>query len=149
MIKLHRTTGDDPQAVIEVAGQTLITSWSNLLDLRELVASVPPEAAHNEKYPRFERGAWAASGSLFGIALMMSGTELHFEASEWEELADLLYCGDVLLMQVDVAEIADKPQPRIAEAIKRGDLFAFQVPELRTRQWRIPRLAAVEWSKSR
>lgn len=150
MVKLHRTTGDDPQAVLEVSSQVLIMAWEKLLELRSLVAMIPTEAAHDEEYPRLEEGEWAASGSACGIALTApGGEELHFEAEQWKELARLLYVGDVLLMQVDVAEIADKPQPRVAEAIKQGDLFAFQIPGAKTRQWRIPRLAAVEWSESR
>jgi len=147
MVKLYRTTGEEPKAILSSQKHVLITDWHQLLDLRELVSLIPAEAAHVESSHVVEEGDWSATPSNLGITLTApSDEELHFEAEEWETLARLLYVGDVLLMQVDVAEIAGKPQPRVAEAIKQGELFAFQIPGAKTRQWRIPRLAAVEWA---
>ena len=146
MIALHRTTDTPPLAVLRHGGKTIMFPWAELLALRELVASAPSSAAADEDYPRIERTPWAASGSSFGIALLRAGIEtLFLEADEWEALAALLRVGDELLSQVQVAALADRPQQRVAEAIAMGRLFAFQIPGLRRRQWRIPRRAAEEW----
>lgn len=149
MIKLHRTASADPQAVLEIGDQVLITVWSDLLDLRALVATVPPEAAHDEDYPRLEVGVWAVSGSTFGLVLIAPGgrgQELHFEAEAWRELARLLYVGDDLLMLIEVAALAGRVQSHVSTALAAGRLFGFQIPKWKTRQWRVPRSAAEEWA---
>ena len=145
MIKLHRTVDIPPLAIL-ICSDTAIFPWSELLALRDLVTQVEPTMAHDEDAGRIEGEPWAASGSSFGIALMHAGLDtLFFEADDWEELRRLLYAGQELLSQVEVAEIVERPQPRIAEAIATGALFAFQVPELERRQWLVPRGAIREW----
>lgn len=146
MVALHRTTDAPPLAVLRRGGKTILFPWAELLALRDLVASVPASAADDEDYPRVERGPWAASGSSFGIALMREGIEtLFLESDEWKSLAEILYVGDDLLSQVQVAALTDRRQQRVAEAISMGRLFAFQIPGFQRRQWVIPRRAAEEW----
>jgi len=147
MISLHRTTDNPPLAVLRHGRLILLFPWADLLDLRGLVARVAPEMAADEDAPRVESVTWAASGSSFGIALMRKNDTLFFEAEEWRDLQMLLYVGQELLTQMEVAEIVDRPQPRIAEAIATGALFAFQVPGRERRQWLIPRRAVEEWNR--
>jgi len=138
------------QTVPQRQGTVLLVGLEQLLALRELVSQVPAEAAGDEDFERVESGAWAVSGSSFGIALMYEDAEhgaltLFLEAEEWRALAEALFIGDELLSQVEAAEVAGVAQPRVAEAIASGVLFAFKVPGLLRRQWLIPRRAVEKW----
>jgi hypothetical protein len=154
MISLSRTTDVPPLAVL-LAGQSdaRVFAWAELLSLRDLVTQVadPDALAADEdnEFPTQTGGEWSASGSSFGIALERNsppwGT-LYLEADDWRTLARLIYAGDKLFSQVESSQIAKCPQPRIAEAIAAGRLFAFQQPDMERRQWLIPSKALAAWT---
>lgn len=136
-----------PIAILQAGTDLLKARWTDLWHLRALVADVPPEAAYDEDYPRQQAASWAASGSSLGIALMHPGETLHLEAGDWEDLRRLLYVGDDLLLQGEAAEVARVSRRTIRNAIQSGSLFAFRVPELKRRQWRVPRSAVETFRK--
>jgi hypothetical protein len=147
-MKLHRTidTDDLPLAVLEIGQDAILFPWEDLLALRELVAGIDPEMAHDEDMPIQRADGWTASGSTFGIALDRAGSRTtHWDAADWAALAIVLYVGEDLLSQVEVARCVGRPQPRVAEAIAAGSLFAFQRPDFERRQWLIPRRGMMEW----
>ena len=147
-LSLHRTTNTPPLAVLRHSrGDTLVFPWSDLLGLRELVSSIPPEAMADENYPRQENGGpWAIEGTPFGIALLRPGERVYFRTPEWQALQGLLYVGDDLMSQTEVAALVGLSQQRVWQAIAMGDLFAFQRPGYKRRQWLIPRRAAEDWA---
>jgi hypothetical protein len=139
MTTLHRTTDTDPLTVLVHGQDTLLFPWADLLTLRDLVAAVPPTAAHDEDAPRVVVSPWAASGSTFGIALMREGLpETHWESDEWEHLGQLLHTGDPLISVSAYAAHTGQHQSRVSEQIARGELFAFLRPGVQRRKWLIP-----------
>ncbi len=148
MIELHRTSPTNIAFLLNERNDLIKVPWSELLTLRRLVAKVPFEAADYENYHPQNQEAWVVMGSPNGLTLMHSTDEtggVNLSADDWQTLAQLLYVDDILLRQIDVAEISGKAQSNINTAIATGKLFAFQVPGKRARQWRIPRRAAQEW----
>jgi hypothetical protein len=146
MVELHRTRPTD-FAIFLNGDNFLKVPWSELLNLRRLIAKVPAEAADDENYHPQNQNAWVVMGSPNGLILMHSSTTntLCLSADDWRELARLLYVDDVLLLQTDVAKLSGKARPNVASAIAEGKLFALQVPDKQARQWRIPRRAVQEW----
>lgn len=144
MIELYRSVPEN-FAFIQCDDDIIKVPWSDLLSLRDLVARVSPEAASDEDFHQVQ-GGWAVLGSPDGLTLMHTGAKpLHFSVTDWRKLGELLYIGDDLLMQTEVSEIVERAPSRVNEAIAMGKLFAFQVPDMRAQQWRIPRRAVKEW----
>jgi len=145
MVTLHRTANNPPLAVLR-CGKTILFPWEDLLTLRKLVTEIPSEIASDEDFPFHEVIPWGISGSVCGIALMRLGCEtLYFGTDDWQRLAELLYVGDELLSQVQVAEMTDRSQQSVSYAITAGDMFAFRVPGLKRQQWRIPTRVVEQW----
>jgi len=145
MVTLHRTADNPPLAVLRCK-KTILFPWDDLLALRELVAKTPSEVASDEDFPFQEVIPWGIRGSSCGIALMRLGCEtLYFGVNDWQHLTELLYTDDELLSQVDVTKMTGCTQQRVALGITTGGIFAFRVPGLKRRQWRIPTRAVEQW----